>query len=173
MFAAELLRFDLYNPPFAKTEGSEILDGVNYASGSAGICYNSGSHLGDRIYLGRQLENHQSTVSRIANLVGNTTSAEKHLNKWLFIVGLGSNDYINNYLLPEIYHSSHLYAPSQYATALIDQYSRHLRLCMKKMEQGKLPYLDYRASSIPAELQVDVSSTNNAIQLFNSKLYLL
>uniref|UniRef100_A0A3Q7F2J3 Uncharacterized protein n=1 Tax=Solanum lycopersicum TaxID=4081 RepID=A0A3Q7F2J3_SOLLC len=24
------------------------------------------------------------------------------------------------------------------------------------MEQGKLPYLDYRASSIPAELQVDV-----------------
>uniref|UniRef100_K4B8E4 Uncharacterized protein n=1 Tax=Solanum lycopersicum TaxID=4081 RepID=K4B8E4_SOLLC len=63
----------------------------------------------------------------IANLVGNKISAEKHLNKCLFIVGIGSNDYINNYLLPEIYPSSHLYAPSQYATALIDQYSRHLR----------------------------------------------
>ncbi|KAG5622274.1 hypothetical protein H5410_007492 [Solanum commersonii] len=45
MTSAELLGFDHYIPPFASAEGSQILEGVNYASGSAGICNDSGSHL--------------------------------------------------------------------------------------------------------------------------------
>ncbi|KAM3284829.1 hypothetical protein P3S67_023628 [Capsicum chacoense] len=119
---------------------------------------------GDQIYLGRQLENHQVTISRIANLLGNTTSAKKHLNKFLFIVAIGSNDYINNYLLPEIYPTSHLYTPIQYATALIDQYSQHLRWGVGVRidnwvsDRGRLT------------IQLCVGSTNNAIQQFNSKL---
>ncbi|XP_059289908.1 GDSL esterase/lipase At1g29660-like [Lycium ferocissimum] len=116
-FLAELLDFDHYIPPFASAQDSEILEGVNYASGSAGIRNDSGSHLdipGDRIHLDRQLKNHKVTISRLANLLGNITSAKNHLNKCLFIVGIGSNDYINNYLIPEIYPSSHLYTPSEY-----------------------------------------------------------
>ncbi|MCD7460145.1 hypothetical protein HAX54_042954 [Datura stramonium] len=174
-FLAELLGFDHYIPPFASAEGSEILEGVNYASGSAGIRNDSGSHLGDRIYLGRQLENHQVTISRLANLLGNTTSAKKHLNKCLFIVGIGSNDYINNYLLPEIYPSSHLYTPTQYATALIDQYSQHLRTLYEDGARKVALFGLGQIGCIPAELQKHntrrcVGSTNNAIQQFNSKL---
>lgn len=43
--AAELLGFDNYIPPFATANGSEILRGVNYASGSAGILKETGKHL--------------------------------------------------------------------------------------------------------------------------------
>ncbi|XP_075091117.1 GDSL esterase/lipase At1g29670-like [Nicotiana tabacum] len=174
-FLAELLDFDHYIPPFASAEGSEILEGVNYASGSAGIRNDSGSHLGDRIYLGRQLENHQVTISRLADLLGNTTSAKKHLNKCLFIVGIGSNDYINNYLMPETYPSSHLYTPSEYATALIEQYSQHLRTLYEDGVRKVALFGLGRIGCIPDELQKHntrrcVGSTNDAIQLFNSNL---
>lgn len=37
LIAAEQLGFDNYIPPFATARGMEILKGVNYASGSAGI----------------------------------------------------------------------------------------------------------------------------------------
>ncbi|PHU26019.1 hypothetical protein BC332_04351 [Capsicum chinense] len=172
---AELLGFDHYIPPFASAKDSDILEGVNYASGSAGIRNDSGSHLGDRIYLGRQLENHQATISGIANLLGNTTSAKKHLNKCLFIVGIGSNDYINNYLLPEIYPSSHLYTPIQYATALIDQYSQHLRTLYEDGARKVALFGLGQIGCIPAEMKkhntrICVGSTNNAIQQFNRKL---
>ncbi|XP_009757859.1 GDSL esterase/lipase At5g45670-like [Nicotiana sylvestris] len=174
-FLAELLDFDHYIPPFASAEGSEILEGVNYASGSAGIRNDSGSHLGDRIYLGRQLENHKVTISRVADLLGNTAAAKKHLNKCLFIVGIGSNDYINNYLMPETYPSSHLYTPSQYATALIEQYSQHLRTLYEDGARKVALFGLGRIGCIPDELQKHntrrcVSSTNDAIQLFNSNL---
>lgn len=45
MFAAELLGFDKYIEPFATVKGEEMLRGVNYASGAAGIRDESGIHL--------------------------------------------------------------------------------------------------------------------------------
>ncbi|XP_060200196.1 GDSL esterase/lipase At1g29660-like [Lycium barbarum] len=125
---AEHLGFDHYIPPFASATGDELLQGVNYASGYAGIRNETGSHVGDRIYLGKQLQNHKVTISRIADLLGNAPSAKKYLNKCLFIVGIGNNDYINNFLLPDIYPTSHLYRPSQYAKILIEQYSHQLKV---------------------------------------------
>ncbi|KAL9321044.1 hypothetical protein ACSQ67_012883 [Phaseolus vulgaris] len=40
----QLLGFDNFIPPFANTSGSDILRGVNYASGGAGIRNETGSH---------------------------------------------------------------------------------------------------------------------------------
>lgn len=42
---AELLGFKNYIPPFATAMGKDILSGVNYASGSAGILNETGQHL--------------------------------------------------------------------------------------------------------------------------------
>ena len=42
---AELLGFDKHIPPFAITIDSDILKGVNYASGSAGLREETGKHL--------------------------------------------------------------------------------------------------------------------------------
>ncbi|XP_035538870.1 GDSL esterase/lipase At1g29670-like isoform X2 [Juglans regia] len=41
-FLAEFMGFDHYIPPFATANGSDILEGVNYASGGAGIRNESG-----------------------------------------------------------------------------------------------------------------------------------
>jgi len=44
-FAAQLLGFENFIPPFANTSGSDTLKGVNYASGAAGILPESGTHM--------------------------------------------------------------------------------------------------------------------------------
>jgi len=44
-FAAQFLGFEKFIPPFANTSGSDILKGVNYASGAAGILSETGKRL--------------------------------------------------------------------------------------------------------------------------------
>ncbi|KAJ0018273.1 hypothetical protein Pint_10163 [Pistacia integerrima] len=109
-FIAEKLGFPHFIPSFATANGSEILRG------------------GDRINLKKQLKHHKITVSRIARILGSNESANQHLQKCLYSVEMGSNDYINNYFLPQFYNTSKLYNPEQYATVLADQFSRKLTM---------------------------------------------
>ncbi|XP_057433362.1 GDSL esterase/lipase At1g29670-like isoform X2 [Lotus japonicus] len=122
----QLLGFEDFIPPFANTSGSDILKGVNYASGSAGIRNESGTHLGVCISLGSQLTNHKVIVSQIATRFGNRENAQQYLNRCLYYVSIGSNDYINNYFLPQFYPTSSIYSPEQYAEALIEELSLNL-----------------------------------------------
>lgn len=84
---------------------------------------------GDRLPLNKQLQNHQTTISRLETLLPNKTSVKEHLNKCLYIVGIGNNDYLNNYFTPEFFPTSKLYTPHQYAQVLIQQYSQQLNVC--------------------------------------------
>ena len=165
-FAGELLGFNQFIPPFATARGREILVGVNYASGSAGIRDETGSQLvpnnlrcsnflpvsifttsydltsifffcfpisvdmfqGDRISLNEQLQNHAATFNRSIQLLGTKQAATNYLNKCLYYVSLGTNDYINNYFVPGNYETSRLYTPDQYAKVLIDQYSQQIKV---------------------------------------------
>lgn len=77
--------------------------------------------------MNKQLLNHQAIISRIESILGDKESASKHLSKCIYTVGIGSNDYVNNYLLPKFYDTSHWYTPEQYAIALTQQYSQQLR----------------------------------------------
>lgn len=45
IFAAQLLGFSNYIPPYARTRGPALLGGVNYASGAAGIRDETGNNL--------------------------------------------------------------------------------------------------------------------------------
>ncbi|KAG8374660.1 hypothetical protein BUALT_Bualt10G0019100 [Buddleja alternifolia] len=176
---AKFLGFDTYIPPFAKTQGEDILKGVNYGSGSAGIRSETGQQLGDRISLNRQLLNHDLTVSRISNLLGNDTSAKKHLGKCLYYFVIGSNDYLNNYYIPEYYPTSSQYTPDEYATVLIQQYSQQLKTLYsygaRKISVSGLGPL----GCIPAVLARGSNGTacvdmvNDAVDLFNEKLKIL
>lgn len=78
---------------------------------------------GARISMGRQLKNHKIIISRIVDILGKKSLAQKHLNKCLYSVGMGSNDYINNYFVPQYYHTSKKFTTEQYAEVLINQYS--------------------------------------------------
>ncbi|CAA0842312.1 GDSL esterase/lipase [Striga hermonthica] len=176
-FLAQLLSFDTYIPPFSTAQNNNnISRGVNYASGSAGIRGETGQQLGERISLDRQLENHNSIISRISHSLGNSTLAEEHLRKCLYYFVVGSNDYINNYYVPEYYPTSRIYTPEEYASVLITQYSQQLRTIYRdgarKVAVSGLGLL----GCIPQETgrgtngSACVGPINDAVQLFNVKL---
>ncbi|XP_027112023.1 GDSL esterase/lipase At1g29670-like [Coffea arabica] len=172
-FIGELLGFDSYIPPFANTKGRDITKGINYASGASGILDQTGRHLGDLFSFNEQLHNHERAISRIVRLIGNRSATKEYLAKCLYTVALGNNDYINNYLLPEYYPTSHLYTPREFASLLIRHYSQQLRtlyrLGARKIAVFGLGWL----GCIPAELSTDgncVDSINEEVLLFNDKL---
>ncbi|XP_027351595.1 GDSL esterase/lipase At1g29670-like isoform X2 [Abrus precatorius] len=122
----QLLGFENFIPPFANTSGSDVLKGVNYASAGAGIRVETGSHTGTIISFGSQLTNHGVIVSQIATKLGSPEKARQYLNKCLYYLDIGSNDYINNYFLPLFYPTSQIYSPEEYAEALIEELSLDL-----------------------------------------------
>ncbi|KAL3820208.1 hypothetical protein ACJIZ3_006113 [Penstemon smallii] len=175
-FLAQFLGFDKPIPPFATASGSEILKGVNYASGSAGIRDESGNNLGDRISMNRQLINHGITVSRIALLLRSTTIND-YLSKCLYTINIGTNDYLNNYLMPRLYPTSVLFTPDQFAEVLIQQFSLQLTtlysLGARKVAVfglGLLGCLPEELARFPTNGSPCVDSINNDVSLFNNRL---
>lgn len=89
-----------------------------------------GNLQGTHISLDDQLQNHQKVIKAIVGLVGEA-KAMQLLNSCLYTVGMGSNDYINNYFLRGSSASQN--TPEQYATLLIDQYSSQLKVTKNHM----------------------------------------
>ncbi|KAK7318870.1 hypothetical protein RJT34_03577 [Clitoria ternatea] len=173
----QLLGLEDFIPPFANTSGWDILKGVNYASGSAGILRETGSRLGKNICLGSQLKNHKAIVSKIAKKLGSTEQAEVHLNKCLYYVNIGSNDYLNNYFLPEQYSSSKTYSPDRYAGVLAHQYSKRLKalhaLGARKFALvglGPLGCIPHEIAIHGKNRSMCVEEESKAALLFNKKL---
>ncbi|KAL8249418.1 hypothetical protein R6Q59_006286 [Mikania micrantha] len=172
----QLLGFDTFIEPYATATDEEICRGVNYGSGSAGIREESGSHLGDRVSLDRQLRNHEAIVSRISALQQNKTLTDDHLKKCIYIVNIGNNDYINNYLMPDKYTTSHQYKMEEFAEVLAQQYTKQLKtlyhLGGRKIAVFGLGML----GCAPAEMErfdTDgkcVDWINDAAMLFNDRL---
>ncbi|KAL8228063.1 hypothetical protein R6Q57_015647 [Mikania cordata] len=173
----EFLGFDEYIPPYDTADTEQFRKGVNYASGGAGIRDESGHHNGDRITLKEQLSNHNAIVSRLFGLQENTTFTSEYLSKCLYIVNIGSNDYINNYLMPDLYKTSRIYTPDQYASILVRQYSQQLKslydLGARKIAVFGLGLI----GCSPAEISIFgtegkpcVDSINKAVKQFNNNI---
>ncbi|XP_041993055.1 GDSL esterase/lipase At4g18970-like [Salvia splendens] len=121
-FIAEALGFPDSIPSFATAKSSDVVvNGTNYASGSAGILSTTGKQFGDIISLDEQLQNHQTTIAKAASVLGSADAAKNHLGRCIYYVGMGSNDYAS-YSLNPIKPT-----PDQYALLLINTYSRQLR----------------------------------------------
>ncbi|GLT80166.1 hypothetical protein SLA2020_516200 [Shorea laevis] len=174
---AEHLGFEHYIPPFATASGGEILQGLNYASGSSGIRNETGRNWGANINLNKQIENHRNITSQIAGMLGRKESAYEHLNKCLYSVVTGSNDYMNNYFMPQFYDTSGKYSPEQYADVLTEQYSQQLRtlylLGARKVSiQGLLTIgcTPNATHTYERKGTICVDSMNNAAYIFNQRL---
>ncbi|KAH7519766.1 GDSL esterase/lipase At1g71250 [Ziziphus jujuba] len=115
-----------YVPAFAdpSTTGAKILGGVNYASAAGGILDETGQHYGERFTLSQQVLNFESTVNQLTTLLGGNLT--QYLAKSIAVLVFGSNDYINNYLLPSLYPSSYTYNPQDYANLLLNRYARQI-----------------------------------------------
>ncbi|KAJ6731553.1 hypothetical protein OIU79_002801 [Salix purpurea] len=82
---------------------------------------------GDLVPMDEQLKNHRTIVSRITRMLGSKDSALKYLNKCIYTVDMGNDDYIMNYFMPQFYSTSRQYNVEQFAAALIQQYSEQLK----------------------------------------------
>lgn len=174
----KLLGFANYTPPHATAQGRDIVKGVNYGSGAAGILTVSGRHLGENIDFNRQLVNHRLTVLKIIGLQGhNSTFTKDYLSKCIYTVGIGNNDYINNYFMPDKYQTSKIYTPEQFADRLIQQFSKQLNTLYtygaRKVAifglglSGCTPAM---ISTYGANASGCVDKINAAIALFNDRL---
>lgn len=80
---------------------------------------------GDRLSMGRQIQNFQSTLNQYKTMM-NPTELNQFLAKSLVVVVTGNNDYINNYLLPGLYASSSNYTAPEFANHMINNLARQM-----------------------------------------------
>ncbi|KAF9686472.1 hypothetical protein SADUNF_Sadunf03G0162100 [Salix dunnii] len=174
----KLLGFEDYIPSFnTAIATNKTLRGVNYASASAGIRNESGRLAGDVIPLDEQLQNHRIIISQITDALGNKDSAMKLLNKCIYTVDMGTNDYTMNYFLSQLYNTSRQFNVHQYATVLIQQYSQQLK-SLYDLGARKVAVVGLIQSGCSPNALATygtngsscVEMINNAVQIFNRKL---
>ncbi|PON59760.1 Lipase [Trema orientale] len=120
---AELLGLPLI-PAYSATSGDQALHGVNYASAAAGILDNTGRNFVGRIPFNQQIKNFENTLDQITDNLGAVDVAQS-LASCIFFVGMGSNDYLNNYLMPN-YPTRNQYNAQQFADLLAQEYTQQL-----------------------------------------------
>ncbi|KAI3980323.1 hypothetical protein MKX01_001394 [Papaver californicum] len=168
-----------YVPPYmslSEVERSETTTGINYASGAAGILPESGTATGDILSLEEQVNYFNQTVKR--DLPKSFSTQEEifsYLAKSIFVVSIGSNDYINNYLQPANYNSSKTYTPQQYGALLISTLKQHLmslyNLGARKFvvfELGPIGCLPAIINAVnPKPITPCLESVNLLVKIFN------
>ncbi|KAL6009134.1 hypothetical protein ACLOJK_022361 [Asimina triloba] len=92
-------------------------NGVNYASGGGGILNETGQLFIQRFSLSKQIELFQGTHTLITNKIGKK-AADEFFRQASYVVALGSNDFINNFLLP-VYADSWKYSASGFIDYLM------------------------------------------------------
>ncbi|CAA2955888.1 GDSL esterase lipase At1g71691-like [Olea europaea subsp. europaea] len=121
---AELLGLPLIPAYTEARSGDQMRYGINYASAAAGILDITGRNFVGRIPFNQQIQNFENTLDQITDNLGAPDVAQA-LARCIFFVGMGSNDYLNNYLMPN-YPTKNQYNAQQYADLLVHQYSQQL-----------------------------------------------
>ncbi|GLJ21773.1 hypothetical protein SUGI_0406330 [Cryptomeria japonica] len=175
---AKLLGLPLI-PPYAaaSTKGVAVMNGVNYASGAAGILDETGRNLLGRVTFNEQIANFGNTVNDITSHLGSAEEVAEYLSKSIFAITFGSNDYINNYLVPGFYSSSRTYTSEDYSDLLISHFSQQLvklyNLGARKFAVAAVGPLGCLPSQLPNNINGSstcVDRVNQEVSLFNSKL---
>ncbi|AED94220.1 GDSL-motif lipase/hydrolase-like protein [Arabidopsis thaliana] len=88
-------------PPYLSLSQNDdaFLSGINYASGGAGILNETGIYFIQRLTFNDQINCFKKTKEVIRAKIGDG-AANKHVNDAMYFIGLGSNDYVNNFLQP-------------------------------------------------------------------------
>ncbi|PIA61189.1 hypothetical protein AQUCO_00300606v1 [Aquilegia coerulea] len=180
-FIANLLGLP-FAPPYLGllTNGEvNITTGVNYASGGAGILPETGTALGENLSFNKQIKYFQDTITNdLLRIFKTPDEFLEYLSKSIFVVSIGNNDYINNYLQPANYKSSQMFTPRQFADLLIDELIRGLK---KLYNMGGRKFLVFnigRVGCIPSMVNSAkpkpttpcVEDVNKLVLLFNTRL---
>ncbi|XP_052196929.1 GDSL esterase/lipase At2g23540 [Diospyros lotus] len=104
--------------------GKAILHGVNYASGGGGILNATGRIFVNRLSMDIQVDYFNITRKEIDKLLGSSKARDYIKKRSIFSITIGSNDFLNNYLLPVLSIGARV---SQSPDAFIDDLINHLR----------------------------------------------
>eukprot|EP01018_Ginkgo_biloba_P006045 Gb_20605 [translate_table: standard] len=102
-----------------------LLKGVNYASGGGGILNETGAIFIERLSFNEQIGLFERTKASIANKPGHRDAAEKFIRDSMYLLILGNNDFLNNFMLP-VYADSWRYSPDQFIDYLISTLRQQL-----------------------------------------------
>ncbi|KAK3159011.1 hypothetical protein QOZ80_2AG0144500 [Eleusine coracana subsp. coracana] len=114
-------------PPFLSLSlyGKDVLGGVNFASGGAGILNETGVYFVQYLSFDEQITCFETVKKAMVAKIGKE-AAEAVVNAALFQIGLGSNDYINNFLQPFMADGT-TYTHDQFVRLLITTLDRQLK----------------------------------------------
>lgn len=80
---------------------------------------------GDRFTLSQQVVNFETTLDQLRTMM-TPANLTRYLAKAIAFMVFGSNDYINNYLMPSMYPSSFQFNPPDFANLLLNHYARQI-----------------------------------------------
>lgn len=104
---------------------------------------------GDHMSMDQQLANFHRTVRQMRRILrGNSSRVHDHLSKCIYYVGMGSNDYLNNYFMPNLYPTSLDYSPKTYAAVLIADYKRQLTVSKPSVSPKSNLYTGHSSESM-------------------------
>ncbi|KAJ0979950.1 hypothetical protein J5N97_015424 [Dioscorea zingiberensis] len=125
-------------PPYLapSSVGPAVLQGVNYASGGGGILLKTGKFFGGSLNLYTQIDYYTKTRQDIISSLGSAAALRLLRKEALFSVTIGSNDFINNYLIPILSIPKRAtVSPEMFVESMISGYRQQLT---------RLYYLDAR-----------------------------
>lgn len=101
-------------------------NGVNYASGGGGILNETSSLFIQRFSMYKQIELFQGTQAFMREKIGKA-AADKLFGEAYYVVAMGANDFINNYLLP-VYSDSWTYNGDTFVKYMVNTLEAQLKL---------------------------------------------
>ncbi|TVT98589.1 hypothetical protein EJB05_56086 [Eragrostis curvula] len=169
-----------YSPPFLgpNTTGGSILNGVNYASGGAGILNATGKIFVNRIGMDLQVDYFNITRKQLDDLLGRDRAREFLRKKAIFSVTIGSNDFLNNYLMPVLSVGTRV---SESPDGFIDDLISHLRDQLTRLHTldarkfvvanvGPLGCIPYQKTINRVDENECVKLPNQLAQQYNARL---
>lgn len=171
--------FKDFTPPYLapSTNVAVALKGVNYASGGGGILNHTGKIFGGRINLDAQLDNFANTRQDIISRIG-TPKAMEMIRESLFSITIGSNDFINNYLVPVVSNIEEKFiTPETFVGSMISRFrfqlTRLYNMGARKIivaNVGPIGCIPYERDTNPNSGGDCVAFPNQIAQLYNSQL---
>ncbi|XP_020216254.1 GDSL esterase/lipase At2g03980 [Cajanus cajan] len=116
-------------PPYlgvSEIERYQVATGINYASASCGILNSTGD--GSCLSLDKQIEYFTSTVKNdLPRIIQSTTKLRHYLSKSIYLLSIGPNDYMLNYLKNNPMEPNNNLNPEQYANYLIEELASRIK----------------------------------------------